>query len=261
MKIKKYVGFLAAIGVGAVGLANLEGVGFFAPSIDGKENVYAPEVGAIIYDKSDGRFYGRSHAGAWETMGTPASFHIRGKITGDDNQLTNVTSGGFVGIENSNYTLTMDKGTGTIPCSGTNASTGTTCASGDESVGVQFTIDSIGHYRVCFDISHYSSSVNSAASSTIKASFKVVETGNLDQVVLAEGGPEISVNPDRSSNNTVETGGSSRVCGDFDFTTTGLKTIRLFWDYIVNGTGASFKIINTQSGSQNIYFTVDRMGD
>lgn len=53
--------------------ARITGVGFFAPSVSGKSNVYDPEIGALVYDQSDSTFYGFNHSGTWQTLGGSAS--------------------------------------------------------------------------------------------------------------------------------------------------------------------------------------------
>ncbi len=45
--------------------ASVKGLNFKAPAINGKDNVYAPEVGEIIYDSSDASFYGRTQNNQW----------------------------------------------------------------------------------------------------------------------------------------------------------------------------------------------------
>lgn len=67
MKRLKWIGVGLVFGLCGVGFATL-GTGFFAPVVNGKGNVIGPEIGAIVYDKSDGRFYGRGHSNNWIEM-------------------------------------------------------------------------------------------------------------------------------------------------------------------------------------------------
>jgi hypothetical protein len=48
-------------------------LGFIAPTIAGKGNVYSPATGEILYDSSDSTFYGRTHGGAWTALGSSTS--------------------------------------------------------------------------------------------------------------------------------------------------------------------------------------------
>src|SRR5690606_9709623 len=79
--------------------------------------------------------------------------------------------------------LTMVRGDGSInveiPCSGTNPSTGLTCSSGTEDVGVAFTIPRAGSVVACASFSHqlYLSATGSQAGAT----FVIAETTNTSQ--------------------------------------------------------------------------------
>jgi len=73
------------IGLGATTTAQslgISGGGFAAPTIDGKENVYNPTVGEIIYDSSDGAFYGRNQSSGWVAFsGTTSGMPIGAILT------------------------------------------------------------------------------------------------------------------------------------------------------------------------------------
>lgn len=45
-----------------------KGLGFIAPSVTGKANVYSPATGEIVYDQSDSTFYGYNHSTAWTAL-------------------------------------------------------------------------------------------------------------------------------------------------------------------------------------------------
>lgn len=51
----------------------LLGANFSAPTIIGKENVYNPSAGEIVYDQSDATFYGRVHTEAWVPLSSGGS--------------------------------------------------------------------------------------------------------------------------------------------------------------------------------------------
>lgn len=64
--------FALAAGILVGGYANsIEkfAVGFFAPAVNGRSNVYEPETGAIVYDQSDSSFWGYNHASQWVSLG------------------------------------------------------------------------------------------------------------------------------------------------------------------------------------------------
>lgn len=71
MKKSKYFIISAVLMVCAFAGANhgVRSLGFIAPQIIGKGNVYAPQEGEIIYDSSDSTFYGRDGSG-WVPLST-----------------------------------------------------------------------------------------------------------------------------------------------------------------------------------------------
>lgn len=86
-----------------------------------------------------------------ESTFTPeqADFYINVNIGGSGN--TVVSPGATPKVpENPNLDMVINKGSATIPCSGTNASTGLTCSSGSESIGVVFNAPVSGKYKACF---------------------------------------------------------------------------------------------------------------
>lgn len=54
---------------GGAEAAKIKGVGFAAPTVVGTSNVYAPEVGAIVYDQSTSLFYGFNSSNTWQPFG------------------------------------------------------------------------------------------------------------------------------------------------------------------------------------------------
>ena len=234
---------------------------FVAPSIVGTGSINNPEIGAIVYDTTDDKFKGYDATGGWQNVGDK-NFHVRGNITGTIQQLFGtLSSGGYIGIEQPDYSMNLDSGSARIPCSGTTAATGTECSGVNESLGVEIDVTSPGHYRACFHINYEYSTIIAGNSGEVIATFQIVQTGNTDQSIVASGGPRGIISGDNASNATSLGGGSMRFCGDFDFATTGPKTIRLFWDYDVSAVGSTFRLGSAQTGADNnIYFTVDRIG-
>lgn len=48
---------------------NVKSLGFIAPTISGKGNVYGPQAGEIVYDTTDSTFYGYDHTSTWVPIG------------------------------------------------------------------------------------------------------------------------------------------------------------------------------------------------
>ena len=84
MKNKKFLAVAAGICLFAtVGYANnylISGLGFVAPSIIGKSNIYNPQVGEIVYDSVDGTFYGYNQNNQWQALNASASTVPSGTI-------------------------------------------------------------------------------------------------------------------------------------------------------------------------------------
>ena len=81
---KKVIGVIAVISLFAtVGYANnfMEGLGFVAPAIIGKGNIFQPQTGEIVYDQIDSTFYGHDHNGQWQAFGGAGAGSPTGVIT------------------------------------------------------------------------------------------------------------------------------------------------------------------------------------
>lgn len=80
MKNKKFLAVAAGVCLFAtVGYANnylISGLGFVAPSIIGKSNIYNPQVGEIVYDSVDGTFYGYDQNNQWQTLNAGAAVGV-----------------------------------------------------------------------------------------------------------------------------------------------------------------------------------------
>lgn len=72
MRLRKGI-ILALVAVSSAAFATY-GTGFFAPAVEDKGDVYQPETGAIIYDKGEEKFYGRTHTGAWVGLATTGQY-------------------------------------------------------------------------------------------------------------------------------------------------------------------------------------------
>jgi len=107
-----------------------------------------------------------------------------------------------------------------IACSGTNPSTGTTCAAGDESNGIAFSIPRAGAALACASFSHYSSGLNGGVT------FQIVETPNNAQTILQEGKTRLQ----NSTTGTPDQVSTLRLCGVFNFASAGQKTLRVMFE-------------------------------
>lgn len=166
---------------------------------------------------------------------------------------SNVTS--YTGIENGSLTLSNNSGNGNIvaqiPCSSTNSSSGTTCSSGNESVGVSFNLPNAGDVIACVSFSH--ELVNSSGTET--TTFQIVETPNNAQTISQEGKTRTS---DSISSTSATNMYPHRNCGNFTFSSSGKKTLRLMYEQGVGSLTSSSVIAdaNASYGQRDIHWEV-----
>lgn len=179
---------------------------------------------------------------------------VDASISGANPSLGTASVSSYTGIENGSLTLTNNPGAGNIaaqiPCSATNAPTGTTCAVGNESLGVSFVLPRSGDVLACASFG----SNAAVTSGTINQIFQIVETANNAQTILQEGKSKPSI--------TIPTSGFDipwRVCGNFSFSSAGQKTLRLMYEQLVTGTVTQSLVLADAavvSGQRDIHWEV-----
>lgn len=182
-------------------------------------------------------------------------WHIDVNIAGANPSLGTSSVSTYTGIENSSLTMTTNTGShaAQIPCSSTNASSGSTCSVGSESVGVVFNAPYAGKYEACADFTYNG---DTASSSSVRPVFQWVETPNTAQTISQEGNTRVG-----ASHNIGAVGvrWPFHVCGEFTFSSQGQKTLRLFYEQFVTGTVNTSELQgdeDTNSGQWNIRITV-----
>jgi len=149
-----------------------------------------------------------------------------------------------------------------IPCSGSNPSTGLTCAAGNESPGIVIDTSSAGRYEACFYFSH---ATDADASGFVQSIFQPVETPNDDaSTILQEGDTRLPSTIDNDSG--ASHGGiiPLSVCGTFVFNSPGQKTIRLFYEQVVAATITTNLIVIDRAatlGQRDMHITVEKMDE
>lgn len=118
-----------------------------------------------------------------------------------------------------------------LACHGTAPSTGVTCA-GTPDLGIAFNQPSAGTDEICFDYSHRG---DLNAADVIGTNFVLVETPNNAETILQSGTQmDTDVWNVVSSQNAF--GNAHTHCENFQFNSSGLKTIRLFYTQNITGT-------------------------
>ncbi len=136
-----------------------------------------------------------------------ADFFISGSIGGGNASLLNSAS--ETPIESSSLSMILKDGIATIPCSGTNLSTGLTCSVGNESVGVVFNAPLSGVYEIC---------MRALADGASAHGVRIVETENAAQTILNTSTQMAYLSQDQWFS----------ICAPMDVNSSGKKTFRLF---------------------------------
>lgn len=131
---------------------------------------------------------------------------------------------------------TLTQNTGSAPvgisCSSTNDNSvgSTTCSAGSEEPGIVANFPRSGQVEVCYAFSH---AWITGASGAVRTTFQPVLTANGSQTISEEGKDRIN-----SGSATASISGRMpiRVCGTFNLSSAGKKTIRLMYEQDVNAT-------------------------
>ena len=184
------------------------------------------------------------------------NWRVDASISGANPSLGTSAQASYTGIEDGGLTLTNNTSTtgnvltAAIPCSSTNASSGTTCGAGNESVGVSFTLPVAGDVRACVSFGTLFSTNGSGAANAFDT-YEIVETPNAAQTISQEGKdrPQLANSYAASTNGGL---GAALVCGNFSFTSSGQKTLRLFYEQtITNAANISTNAIAADAGASN----------
>lgn len=224
----------------------------------GTANVAVPGAGP----RSSVEFFMRyvSGSSAQESITIDKSgWRVDAKIAGGNPGLGTGAVSSKTELTNGSLTITPNSESAPveIPCSGTNPSTGTTCAAGSEGVGVVISPPTAGVYEVCTQFTW----IGDINNGSVRPSFQLVETPNNAQTILQSGlqvfQPGVSSSSGNLNNYLPVT-----QCADFTFADTSKRTIRLMYTQQVSGTVSSSEILGDESsgvnGGRNIGVTVRR---
>lgn len=184
-----------------------------------------------------------------------SNWFINANIGGANPSLGILSVSSYTGIESASLDLVLNQGSAPakIPCSLTNASTGLTCLSGNESIGLTFVPPHAGEFKVC---AYYSHLIN-VSTGSIDATFQLVETSPNTQTIIQEGNNRLSSYDINSDSKHPYSN-----CGIFYFSNTTEKTIRLMFEQLITGTVISSSILADRSatvGQRDIHFTVESL--
>ncbi len=167
-------------------------------------------------------------------------------ITGANPSLGVASVSSYTEIIDAGLTMTPVSGSQPmgIMCSTTNAATApsssaTVCAAGSESIGANFNIPTVGWYEVCFDAAHRSQL--DAGVIAVNA-FEVIETPTNAQTITQSCGPKLSSAITGAATNQLM-GYPGRYCGQCNFSSAGIKGVRLMYEQLVSGTPDSVELL------------------
>lgn len=174
-------------------------------------------------------------------------WHIDASVGGATiNMSTNGSASTYEAVQ-SDSGLSVIVGSGSASaqavCTTGEAPSGLTCSSNDERLGLAFTIPFAGQYEVCGTFPWVSNSTTA-----VQETFQWHETGLSDDTSVQAGLGTASV---RSGTNadTVVSGQNVHLCGVFNFSSVGQKSIKLFHEYVVNASATSNDIVIDRSAS------------
>lgn len=157
------------------------------------------------------------------------AWRVDANISGAHVSIPSGNQATYAEMTNGSLTLTQNDGSiGTqIACASGTASSGTTCSAANESIGIAFTVPRAGDVLACASFGHYLQSGASALDLTTV--FEIIETTNTSSAVVSEGKARISTgSASLPVNSSVFY--PVRVCGNFSFSSAGLKTLRLAYE-------------------------------
>jgi hypothetical protein len=190
-----------------------------------------------------------------------SGWYIDAQLGGTNPVVSTVATSSYTEITDAGLDMVLNTGSASaqIPCSSTNPSTGLTCAAGSESIGVAFTPPTAGVYEVCANVN---GEVNEPPGTGYLVTLQWVETPNNAQTILQEGGGRQVVG-DEPSAGSVSAMGPGLVCGQFTFSNTSQRTLRLMFEsYYRAGSAANYaKILmdrDASAGQRDMKVTVRR---
>lgn len=152
--------------------------------------------------------------------------------------------------------LASGSATAEIPCASGTASTGLTCTAANESIGIAFTPPTAGSYDVCMTFPHY---IQTNSSATLIAAWQLAETSNTATTIIQEGGERTNsgMAPGVGTNLYIPV----KVCGNFNFSDTSKRTIRLMYELDAGATITDNHVRidrNASTGQRDLKITVRR---
>lgn len=202
----------------------------------------------------------QSNGSNWVIIAKFNPWRVEANISGGSVSLGTSSVSTYTGIEDTSLTLSNASGAlaAQIPCSSTNSPSGTTCAAGNESVGVAFSLPNAGVVQACVYFSHHVQTGTSAGNGTDSA-FQIVETPTNAQTISQNTNGRMNTKSRTVAALANLTTMPVSICTPVTFSSSGTKVLRLFFEQLVDGAiAASYLAADASSsvGQRDIYWSV-----
>lgn len=194
-----------------------------------------------------------------EVVYTPETtgWYVDANISGANVDLGTSNQSSYIPMADSGLTLTNNGNgiTAQIACQNGEASSGTTCT-GDEHIGIAYNQPKAGRVRACASFTHR---ISLPVSTPLFVAFQVAETANSSISIVTDGNTRVVSGDGTGTTETSSVASSHQVCGDFNFTSAGQKTLRLMYEQSVSGTPSTNDIqadANAAIGQRDVHWTV-----
>lgn len=171
-------------------------------------------------------------------------WYVDVNIGGDNPNLgvSDVTA--YTPVFNNGLDMVINSGSASaeIPCASGTASSGLTCSGVNEHVGAVFDIPRAGTYEACVSFTH-NVKVEDTTGASCETIFQIVETSNTSTTIISESNSRV-----QSGGNQIEASGRFQqnyphtLCGVFNWSSAGQKTIRLMYEQQTNNAASSLVI-------------------
>lgn len=168
--------------------------------------------------------------------------------------------GTFSTVSNASGVLTNKSGAGvinaSIPCTGGNVPTGTTCSAGNEQMGISWNQPTAGDVKVCFQGAWFA---NPNVSSHIDNNFILTETSTTSDTTIQGGNSVASAGSQSPAAGGLTWVTPLNLCETFTFTSGGIKVVKLkFMQQLTSGTLAGSSLLTDESlGGRRARWTVE----
>lgn len=166
-----------------------------------------------------------------QTIYSPETYNwfIDATITGGNATLATTDQSTPTTPNNSGWTLTNNTSKGAITanvtCSSTNAPGTTTCSSGSEETGINFTVPAPGAVQVCFE---FGEALDANSSGQLYSAWQINETTSTSQTSIQTCGATVpGFTADGADGARVDRVVHQNICGVCYFSSAGSKTVRL----------------------------------